>query len=175
MGIYSTIVRPLAFCLEAERAHHLAIGLGARMAWAAGPLHRLLAVDDPRLATTVAGVRFANPIGLAAGFDKSGHAMATLAALGFGSVAVGSVSIDASDGNPKPRLWRLPQDRAVVVHYGLPNDGARAVAERVARMRLPVPLGINLVGTNPGRNAPPLPAARLIPPNLPAPPLPAPA
>ena len=62
---------------------------------------------------------FPHPIGLAAGYDKSGELIATLAALGFGSVEIGSVSIDPSDGNPKPRLWRLPEERAVLVHYGM--------------------------------------------------------
>src|SRR5262249_36067046 len=66
------------------------------------------------------------------------------------------VSIDPSDGNPRPRLWRLPQDRALLVHYGMQNDGARVVAERVRHLRLPVPLGINIAGTNRGAGAPPL-------------------
>jgi len=156
MGLYSSVVRPLAFCLEAERAHHLAIKLGANMAWTAPGLAPLLAVDEPVLQTMVAGVRFPNPIGLAAGYDKSGESVATLAALGFGSVEIGSVSIDPSDGNPRPRLWRLPQDRALLVHYGMQNDGARVVAERVRDLHLPVPLGINIGVTNRGIGAPPL-------------------
>ena len=162
MGLYTSCVRPLAFRLEAEHAHHLALKLGAGMAWAAPALAPLLAVPDPRLVTTVAGLRFPNPVGLAAGYDKSGESVAMLAALGFGSVEVGSVSIDPSDGNPRPRLWRLPQDRALLVHYGLPNDGARAVAERVKGLRLPVPLGINLAVTNRGRGAPPLAADEIV-------------
>src|SRR5262245_27721616 len=107
MGFYSSVVRPAAFCLEAENAHNAALQLGASMAWATPALGPLLAVSDPRLATTVAGIRFPHPIGLAAGYDKSARSVAMLAALGFGSVEIGSVSIDASDGNPRPRLWRL--------------------------------------------------------------------
>ena len=141
MSVYTSLIRPLAFRLEAEQAHHLAIKLGANMAWAAPGLGALLAVADRRLETTVAGVRFPHPIGLAAGYDKSGESIATLAALGFGSVEIGSISIDPSDGNPKPRLWRLPEDRALLVHYGMQNDGARVVAERVRDLQLPVPLG----------------------------------
>jgi len=156
MGLYSSVVRPLAFQLEAEHAHHLAIKLGANMAWAAPGLAPLLAVTEPVLETTVAGVRFPNPIGLAAGYDKSGESVATLAALGFGSVEIGSVSIDPSDGNPRPRLWRLPEDKALLVHYGMQNDGARVVAERVNNLNLPVPLGINIGVTNRGIGAPPL-------------------
>jgi hypothetical protein len=76
MGLYSSVVRPLAFRLEAERAHHLAIKLGASMAWAAPSLTPLLAVSEPSLGTTVAGLRFPHPIGLAAGYDKSGESEA---------------------------------------------------------------------------------------------------
>ncbi|MBX9829388.1 MAG: quinone-dependent dihydroorotate dehydrogenase [Xanthobacteraceae bacterium] len=162
MGLYTSIVRPLAFRLEAERAHHLAIRLGGSVAWAAKTLHALLDASDPRLETRVAGLRFPNPVGLAAGYDKSAQSAATLAALGFGSVEVGSVSIDPSDGNPKPRLWRLPQDRALLVHYGMQNDGAHAVAERVRHLQLPVPLGINIAVTNRGMGAPPLDADHII-------------
>ena len=156
MGFYSSVVRPLAFRLEAERAHHFAIALGAGTAWVAPALRPLLAIKEPRLEIQVAGLQFAHPIGLAAGFDKSGEAVATLASLGFGSVEIGSISIDPSNGNPKPRLWRLPEDGALLVHYGMQNDGAQAVAERVRGLRLPVPLGINIAVTNRGPSAPPL-------------------
>jgi dihydroorotate dehydrogenase len=155
MSLYSSIIRPLAFCLDAERAHHLAIGVGARMRALARPLHRLNTIKDSRLDTVVAGLRFPTPLGLAAGFDKSGTAIEMLAALGFGFVEIGSVSIDPSFGNARPRLFRLPEDRAIAVHYGLPNDGARTIAERLAKIHLPVPLGINLVKTNRGLGAPP--------------------
>jgi dihydroorotate dehydrogenase (fumarate)/dihydroorotate dehydrogenase len=110
---------------------------------------------DQRLVSEVCGIRFSNPVGLAAGYDKSGRAARMMAALGFGFVEIGSVSAEPSDGNPRPRLWRLPVDRAICVHYGLPNDGAEAVAERLAGTKLPVPLGINVVKTNRGIDAPP--------------------
>lgn len=162
MSIYSALVRPLAFSLDPETAHHLAIGLGARLGWAARMLSATTHVEHPRLVTHAAGLRFPTPIGLAAGFDKSGTAVETLAGLGFGSVEIGSVSIEPSAGNPKPRLWRLPRDEAIVVHYGLPNDGAEVIARRLARTHLPVPLGINLVVTNRGVGAPPLSADRIV-------------
>src|SRR3979411_1439243 len=116
MTIYSSLLRPLAFRLEPDTAHHLAIGLGAGLGGAAGMIRAMTHVDDARLSTIVAGLHFPNPIGLAAGFDKSGTAIRALAGLGFGSVEIGSVSIDPSSGNPKPRLWRLPADDAIVVH-----------------------------------------------------------
>jgi dihydroorotate dehydrogenase (fumarate)/dihydroorotate dehydrogenase len=162
MTVYSTLFRPLAFRLDPETAHRLAIGTGARLGWAAGAMRAVTHVDDARLSTIVAGLHFPNPIGLAAGFDKSGTAIRALAGLGFGSVEIGSVSIDPSSGNPKPRLWRLPEDDAIVVHYGLPNDGAEVIARRIAGTRLPVALGANLVVTNRGLGAAALGADQII-------------
>jgi len=162
MTIYSSFIRPLAFRLNPEAAHHLAIAAGARLGWAAQAMRTATHIDDPRLATEVAGLHFPNPIGLAAGFDKSGSAIRALAGLGFGSIEIGSISIDPSAGNPKPRLWRLPDDEAIVVYYGLPNDGIAAITERLSGTRLPVPLGINLVVTNRGPGAAALTADQII-------------
>jgi dihydroorotate dehydrogenase len=160
--IYSTLIRPLAFRLDPETAHHLAIAAGARLGWAARAMRAATRVDDDRLAVDVAGLHFPTPIGLAAGFDKSGSAISALAGLGFGSIEIGSVSLDPSPGNTKPRLWRLPDDDAIVVHYGLPNDGVADIAERLRCTRLPVPLGINLVVTNRGPGSAPLTADQII-------------
>jgi dihydroorotate dehydrogenase len=162
MTTYSRFIRPLAFRLDPETAHHLAIAAGARLGWAAGAMRAAMCIEDERLATDVAGLHFPTPIGLAAGFDKSGSAIRALAGLGFGSIEIGSVSVDPSIGNPKPRLWRLPADQAIVVHYGLPNDGAEVIANRLMRIRLPVPLGINLVVTNRGPAAAPLTADQIV-------------
>jgi dihydroorotate dehydrogenase len=160
--IYSTLIRPLAFRLDPETAHQLAIAAGARLGWAARMMRAVTRIDDDRLATDLAGLHFPTPLGLAAGFDKSGSAISALAGLGFGSIEIGSVSLDPSLGNPKPRLWRLPDDNGIVVHYGLPNDGAAVIADRLRRTRLPVPLGINLVVTNRGPGAAPLTADQII-------------
>jgi dihydroorotate dehydrogenase (fumarate)/dihydroorotate dehydrogenase len=116
---------------------------------------RFCGFSDPRLLTDVSGIRFPNPVGLAAGYDKSGKAIAMMAAIGFGFVEIGSVSAFPSAGNPRPRLWRLPADRAICVYYGLPNDGADVVGQRLAGKQWPVPLGINIVKTNRGIDAPP--------------------
>lgn len=155
MSLYSTLLRPLLFRLDAETAHRLALSVGASLGFAGGALRSLTAVDDARLATTVAGLAFPSSVGLAAGFDKSGEAVEALAGLGFGFIEIGSVSAFPSAGNPRPRLFRLAEDRAIAVAYGVPNDGAEIVAARLARVRLPVPLGINIVKTNPGPGAPP--------------------
>ncbi len=146
MTTYSRFIRPLAFRLDPETAHHLAIAAGEHLGWAAGAMRAATHVRDDRLATDVAGLHFPTPIGLAAGFDKSGSAIRALAGLGFGSIEIGSVSLDPSSGSPKPRLWRLPEDKAILVHY----------------VRLPVPLGINLVVTNRGPGAAPLKVDQII-------------
>jgi dihydroorotate dehydrogenase len=162
MTLYSTFIRPLVFRLDPETAHHLAIAVAARLGLASNTMRAATLVDDARLSIDVAGLHFPSPIGLAAGFDKSGTAISAFASLGFGSIEIGSISIDPSIGNPKPRLWRLPDDRAIIVHYGLPNDGAVAIARRLSTTKLPVPLGINLVVTNRGAGAFPLNADQII-------------
>jgi dihydroorotate dehydrogenase (fumarate)/dihydroorotate dehydrogenase len=162
MTVYSALLRPLIFRLDPETAHHLAIAAGQSLGWAAGTLRAAMTVEDDRLVTNVASLQFPTPLGLAAGFDKSGTAIRALAGLGFGSIEIGSVSLDPSSGNPKPRLWRLPDDQATVVHYGLPNDGAAVIGARLAGSRLPVPLGINIVATNRGPAAAPLNADQII-------------
>jgi dihydroorotate dehydrogenase len=153
MSAYRRLVRPLLFRADPERVHEgtvraAAVASGSRLACRAVAARR--PAPDGRLAVDVAGIRFRTPLGLAAGFDKSARAVPFLSALGFGHVEVGSISADPSAGNPRPRLFRLPAERAIVVHYGVPNDGAGRVAERLRRPRPAVPLGINVVSNNRG-------------------------
>ena len=156
MSLYRSL-RPLFFSLDPEWIHRVtlsAVGVAGRIPPVRGLLHCLFTAEDPRLRVEAGGLAFPNPVGLAAGFDKNGVAMEGLAATGFGFVEVGSVSAYPSSGNPdRPRLFRVPEDDAIVVFYGVPNDGAEAVARRFASTRLPVPLGINLVETNTGSPA----------------------
>lgn len=153
MGFYRHVVRPWLFRCDPERVHHQTLALGrwlGRAAWVRRSVGRRYGVRDRRLAVRAGGVDFANPLGLAAGFDKSGHVTPLATAMGFGHVEVGSVSAEPSAGNARPRLFRLPSDRAVVVNYGVPNEGARRVAERLARQPRHGPIGVNLVATNTG-------------------------
>lgn len=165
MGMYRSIIRPVLFHCDAEWVHNRSMQMG-RVVGALRPMRTLLSTlyrfRDPRLESDVCGIRFPNPVGLAAGYDKSGRAIDMMAALGFGFVEIGSVSADPSAGNPRPRLWRLPRDRAICVHYGLPNDGADVIAARLADKRFAVPLGINIVKTNRGLGAPPDPDDEII-------------
>src|SRR5688572_28309447 len=150
MRVYASAVRPLLFRLDAERAHNLtlrAAELGGRSSVVRRVAARSFSYRDPRLETSLAGLALANPVGLAAGFDKNARAIGMLGALGFGHLEIGSVSADASAGNPKPRLFRIPQDEGIVVAYGVPNDGAAVIRERLEGPRR-VPVGLNLVKTN---------------------------
>jgi dihydroorotate dehydrogenase len=133
--IYHGLVRPILWLLPAETAHHVAFGAlrfavqvpGLR--WA---LEKRLAVDDPALHVRAFGVDFPNPLGLAAGFDKNALGYDALGRIGFGSVEVGTVTGLAQPGNPKPRLFRLPEDRALINRMGFNNDGADVVSARLA-------------------------------------------
>ena len=156
MSPYSRLLRPLLFRWDAESAHEAALAAASAAGASAlgrAALRSVYGFEDERLSTEVAGLRFPNPLGLAAGFDKNGRAIQALSCLGLGHVEIGSVSARPSRGNPRPRLFRLPADEAIVVNYGVPNDGAAAVAARVAARPTPVPLGVNLVETNSGRPA----------------------
>jgi dihydroorotate dehydrogenase len=129
---------------DPERAHHAAF----RAIRAAGPAARRLPAAKGRPVEAM-GLTFPHPVGLAAGFDKNGVGIDALGALGFGHVEIGTVTGEAQPGNPRPRLFRLPQDRAVVNRMGFNNDGAEAVAVRLARRGRPE--GAPVLGINIGK------------------------
>lgn len=143
------LLRPLLFALDAERAHQSALA-AARLAGKIAPARALLratcAVRDPRLEVTAFGLRFDNPVGLAAGYDKNGIATAGLAALGFGHLEIGTVTLRAQAGNPRPRVHRIPESRALVNSLGFPNAGVDAL--RFERREL---LGGAVLGVNIGK------------------------
>ncbi|MES2421811.1 MAG: quinone-dependent dihydroorotate dehydrogenase [Pseudomonadota bacterium] len=134
---------PILFRLDAERAHTLTIA--ALGAW--GKAGTPLAPTVPRLATTVAGIAFPNPVGLAAGVDKDGRAIVGFFGLGFGSVEIGTLTPLAQPGNPKPRIFRLPEDRAVINRLGFNNGGLDGALPRAKSAKRNGVLGIN-VGAN---------------------------
>lgn len=119
--------------LDPENAHNLAIALARRNLAAPPKLPFSRAPTPPCLGTTLWGMRFANPIGLAAGFDKHAEAIPGLFAMGFGFVEVGSVTPEPQDGNPRPRVFRLKEDGAVINRYGFNSHGSRVVAGRLFR------------------------------------------
>ncbi|WP_415379802.1 quinone-dependent dihydroorotate dehydrogenase [Halosimplex sp. TS25] len=140
------IAKPLLFSLPAETAHTL--GHGAVRLAGTRPFGRALArhyaVDDDRLRVDAFGQSFPNPVGVAAGFDKNAEAARGLAALGFGFVEVGGVTAVPQSGNPRPRMFRLREDDAVINRMGLNNDGAATVGRRLANLDAPVPVGVNI-------------------------------
>jgi len=161
LNLYQSLVRPALFQLDAEFVHeHVlrACGQLGRSALLCKFSEANFGLHSPRLQLDVAGLSFSNPICLAAGFDKNGHAINLLSSAGFGAIEIGSVSQHPSAGNPvRPRLHRIPKDEGLVVYYGVPNDGAERVAARIddtpTLLQRP-PLGISLVETNTGAHAP---------------------
>ena len=140
--MFYSLLRPALFALDAERAHALAL-----MALKLMPKRQAQAVGGP-LATCVAGIAFPNPLGLAAGFDKDGEVSDGALGLGFGFTEVGSITPLPQSGNPKPRLFRLAEDRAVINRMGLNNGGGAAAAARLAARRAHG----GIVGVNIGAN-----------------------
>ena len=144
--IYAAIRRAL-FLVAPERIHTLVFA-GLRGATRPAALRRraerTLGPSDPALASTVFGVRFPGPLGLAAGFDKDGRGLNTWGALGFGYAEVGTVTAQAQPGNPTPRLFRLPADRALLNRMGFNNHGAGELALRLARHSPDIPIGVNI-------------------------------
>jgi dihydroorotate dehydrogenase len=125
--------------LDPETAHGLALkALRAGLAPRPGP------VSSPRLRTTLAGMDLPNPVGLAAGFDKNAEALAALMRAGFGFLEVGAATPRPQPGNPRPRLFRLAEDRAAINRFGFNNDGAAAIAARLAARPAGIPVGLNL-------------------------------
>jgi len=137
-------MRPLVHAAEGEAAHNLTLS-------ALQPLPRARrALTSPSLATELAGIAFPNPIGLAPGFDKDARVAHAMPHFGFGFVEVGTLTPVPQEGNPRPRLFRLVEDKAIVNRMGFNNGGQAAAAERIRCLRrygLPVPLGIN-IGAN---------------------------
>lgn len=140
-------LRRVLFLVPAERVH---VWVFTLLRIATGPaalrraLTRRLAPHDPVLVSTVFGVRFPGPLGLAAGFDKDGRGLNTWGALGFGFAEVGTVTAQPQPGNPEPRLFRLPDDHALLNRMGFNNEGAGALAVQLTRHTPDVPIGVNI-------------------------------
>ena len=143
MNFYRSLVRPLLFSIDPEAVHHLAMAV-LRIG---GP--HLPARVDRRLEREVFGLKFPNPVGLAAGFDKNAVALPAWPAFGFGFAEVGTITARAQPGNPKPRIFRVPECGALINRLGFNNDGADAVAVRLRKLREfrrwpAFPVGINI-------------------------------
>jgi dihydroorotate dehydrogenase len=146
---YERFIRPFLFALDPEAAHHVTLRClrtASHLDFALRPLRRFAPVAKPK---TLFGLNFPNPIGLAAGFDKIGVALPAWDALGFGFIEIGTVTAKAQPGDPKPRIFRFPEQMALINRLGFNNDGADAIAERLGQLRASgrwpaVPVGINI-------------------------------
>lgn len=138
MSLYTSVLRPLLFLLNPETVHDIGMALISRGIFKGRDFH------DPILEQNLFGVPFKNPLGLAAGFDKNAVALDFWGDFGFGFVEVGTVTPNAQPGNPRPRLFRLPKDKALINRMGFNNDGARTVSHRLASARPSIPFGVNL-------------------------------
>ena len=138
MSLYDSLLRPLAFRVDPERVHEAAMGMLQKGVFKARTFH------DDRLVQTFFGQTFQNPLGLAAGFDKNGLALDYWHQLGFGHVECGTITYLAQPGNPKPRMFRLPDEKGLINRLGFNNEGARIVAGRLATAKPRIPVGVNL-------------------------------
>ena len=150
VSLYKLFVRPLLFLFDAERIHHTVFGLlriNQNLPGFLALLRALYRVRDSKLKRTLFGLEFENPVGLAAGFDKDARLVDTMAAFGFGFVEVGTLTPRPQPGNDKPRLFRLPADRALINRMGFNNEGVLAAVSRLKGRKSRV-----IVGGNIGKN-----------------------
>lgn len=152
MNLYKRLVRPILFQVSADYAHELTIETASyinNQNWATSLLEKVYSIKDPRLYQKIWGLKFQNPVGLAAGFDKNATAPALLESIGFGFLEIGSITANANTGNPKPRSFRLIKDLSLINRLGLNNDGAKTVVKRLKnRTSDGVPIGINIAKTH---------------------------
>lgn len=148
---YKRVLRPLLFLFDPESVHDTFIFFG-RILGTYVVTRKLTAVcfnyQNSILEQTIYGLKFKNPVGLAAGFDKEAYLTGIAPSIGFGFEEVGSITAKPCVGNPRPRLWRLPQAGCLAVYYGLKNQGAQNIATRLKKQKFFLPLGINLAKTN---------------------------
>jgi len=149
------LLRTVLFFFPPEAVHYFSMNWlkrFSRISWIKKWLQQSFGVSNPALVKKLFGLSFTNPVGLGAGFDKNALYLHELEILGFGAVEIGTVTPLAQDGNPKPRLFRLPKDRALINRMGFNNDGADMVAARVAAWRIQNPNSKLIVGGNIGKN-----------------------
>lgn len=147
--MYKSVIRSILFQFDAERVHHFsfkAIKFLHGIPGVSNLIRSIFVISDPRLEREVAGIRFPNPVGLAAGFDKDAKLFNELGNFGFGFIEIGTVTPKPQDGNPKPRLFRLKEDQAIINRMGFNNGGLDIVTQRLAKHKTV------LIGGNIGKN-----------------------
>ncbi|MEZ4799244.1 MAG: quinone-dependent dihydroorotate dehydrogenase [Flavobacteriales bacterium] len=145
--MYKSLIKPIFFLFKPEKAHYLAMDLLAfsmKIPGVKGIFKSSATVLSPKLEREVFGIKFPNPVGLAAGFDKDARWIENLEGLGFGFVEIGTVTPVGQPGNDKPRLFRLPQDNALINRMGFNNQGVKAAVERIKKSSYKIILGGNI-------------------------------
>tara|TARA_B100000768_G_C11284899_1_gene381758 strand:- start:14032 stop:15066 length:1035 start_codon:yes stop_codon:yes gene_type:complete len=148
--MYKFLLRPLLFKLQAEKAHNVTLGLlknGFKIPGVKSIFKSLYGVNNPNLERELFGIKFPNPIGLAAGLDKNAEVAAEMHSLGFGFIEVGTVTPKPQDGNPQPRLFRLKEDTGLINRMGFNNKGVESMVERLKK----IPKNV-IIGGNIGKN-----------------------
>lgn len=149
--LYKKVWKPILFRFDPEQVHDSMTRLGVALGrFAAGKvlIKMLFNYQNAMLRQTIRGIEFENPIGLSAGFDKNAELTDILPSVGFGFAEVGSITGEPCEGNPRPRLWRLPKSQSLGVYYGLKNDGCEEISARLSEKRFAIPVGASVAMTN---------------------------
>ncbi len=155
-GLYKGLLKPFFFARDPEEVHDRMIRVGEGLGkhyLGRSFVSLLFKYSNPVLEQKILGMTFKNPVGLSAGFDKNAELTEIIPSVGFGFAEVGSVTGNPCEGNPKPRLWRLPHSKSLMVHYGLKNDGCIVVSKRLEYKNHEIPIGISVAMTNCVENA----------------------
>lgn len=154
-SLYKNLLKPVFFLKDPEFVHDRMTEFGILLG-----NHRLgrqitktfFGYNNGMLEQKILGIDFKNPVGLSAGFDKNGELTDILPSVGFGFAEIGSITGNVCEGNAKPRLWRLPKSKSLMVYYGLKNDGCEAIAKKLKYKRFAIPIGMSVAMTNCDQN-----------------------
>lgn len=148
---YKVIFKNIFFLFDAEKVHDFIIKFGRFLGSnfiTRFKVRLLFNFEDKGLEQNILGINFKNPVGLAAGFDKNGYLIDIMPNVGFGFMEIGSITGEKCEGNEKPRLWRLKKSKALVVNYGLTNNGCEEISERLKNKKFKIPIGTSIAKTN---------------------------
>lgn len=149
--LYTRFIKPFLFKLDPEHAHELTVEVGlwvSKFALTRGAFSSFKLSKNEQASFDWKGLHFPNRVGLAAGFDKNATMISLMKQLGFGFLELGSITAQSSNGNPKPRLFRLPKDEAIINRMGLNNDGADCITSRIGKLNETFPIGVNIAKTH---------------------------
>lgn len=149
--LYTRFLKPVLFLFDPENIHDLFLFIGrilGRFSLTRKITKLLFGYNNSKLEQNIFGIKFVNPIGLSAGFDKDISITDIVSSVGFGFTEVGSVTAGSYIGNPRPRLWRLPKEKSLGVWYGLKNKGAKILSEKLSKKTHRLPIGVNVAYTN---------------------------